>query len=63
MAGVIEATFSEPMAMGNGTMQQPTGKKLKLTVATFARRKDGRITEELLFLDNADYARQLGIGK
>lgn len=63
VTGVMEATFSEPMALGGGVVQPPTGKKLKLTMATFARWKDGCIAEEFLFWDNAAYAKQLGIGK
>lgn len=63
VTGVMEATFSEPMALGGGAVQPPTGKKLKLTMATFARWKDGCIAEEFLFWDNAAYAKQLGIGK
>lgn len=63
VTGVMEATFSEPMPAVNGTPQAPTGKKLKLTMATFARWKGGCIAEEFLFWDNAAYAKQLGIGK
>ena len=63
MTGVLEATFSEPMPMGNGTTQPPTGSKLKLTMATFARWKGDCIAEEFLFWDNAAYAKQLGLGK
>lgn len=63
VTGVMEATFSEPMAMGNGTTLAPTGNKLKLTMATFARWKGGCIAEEFLFWDNAAYAKQLGLTK
>lgn len=63
VTGVMEATFSEPMALGNGTIQPATGNKLKLTMATFARWKGGCIAEEFLFWDSAAYAKQLGIGK
>jgi predicted ester cyclase len=63
VTGVMEATFSEPMALGNGTTQPPNGKKLKLTMATFARWKGGCIAEEFLFWDTSAYAAQLGIGR
>lgn len=59
--GVLEATFTQPMKMGDKTIQ-PTGKKLKLPMATIAHWKNGCIAEELLFWDNASYMQQLGIG-
>jgi hypothetical protein len=61
--GVLEATFSEPMKLPDGKTIPPTGKKVKMQMATVARWKDGCIAEEQLFWDNAEYMRQLGLGK
>ncbi|MGL5165386.1 MAG: ester cyclase [Afipia sp.] len=58
--GLLEATFTKPMAMMNKTIQ-PTGNKLKLPMATIARWENGCIAEEQLFWDNAAYLQQLGI--
>jgi ketosteroid isomerase-like protein len=58
--GIMEGTFTKPMTMGDKTIQ-PTGKKLKLTMATVAHWKNGCIAEENLFWDNLTYLQQLGI--
>lgn len=60
--GVLEATFTEPMQLPDGSSIPPTGKKVKLTMATVARWKNGCIAEEQLFWDNAEYMKQLGLG-
>jgi len=60
--GVLEATFSEPMKLPDGKSISPTGKKVKMPMATIARWKDGCIAEEHLFWDNAEYMKQLGLG-
>ena len=60
--GVLEATFSEPMQLPNGSSIPPTEKKVKLTMATIAKWKNGCIAEEHLFWDNAEYMKQLGLG-
>lgn len=60
--GVLEATFSEPMQLPNGSSIPPTGKKVKLNMATIAKWKNGCIAEEHLFWDNAEYMKQLGLG-
>ena len=59
--GVIEATFSEPMKLPGGKTIPPTGKKVKMSMATIARWKNGCIAEEHLFWDNAEYMKQLGL--
>ena len=59
--GIVEGTFSEPMILNDGTVIEPTGKKFKYTMITIARWQDGQITEEYLYWDNAEVARQMGI--
>ncbi len=61
--GVLEATFSEPMKLADGKSIAPTGKKVKIPMATIARWENECIAEEHLFWDNAEYMRQLGLGK
>jgi predicted ester cyclase len=61
--GVMEATFSEPMKLPDGKSIAPTGKKVKMPMATIAKWKNGCIAEEHLFWDNAEYMKQLGIGR
>lgn len=61
--GVLEATFSEAMKLPDGTSIPPTGKAVKMSMATIARWKDGCIAEEHLFWDNAEYMKQLGLAK
>jgi len=61
--GVMEATFSEPMKLPDGKTMAPTGKKVKMPMATIAKWKNGCIAEEHLFWDNAEYMKQLGIGQ
>ena len=41
-------------------MLKPTGKEVRLKIATIARWENGRIAEEYLFWDNADWNRQIG---
>jgi hypothetical protein len=62
--GIMEGTFSKPMKMQDGKIIQPTGKKFKLPMATFAHwTKDGTFDEEYLLWDNQTYMNQLGLGK
>lgn len=61
--GVLEATFSEPIKLPDGTSIPPTGKKVKISMATIAKWKNGCIAEEHLFWDNAEYMKQLGLAK
>jgi hypothetical protein len=61
--GVIEATFSEPMKLPDGTSIPPTGKAVKMSMATIAKWTNGCIAEEHLFWDNAEYMKQLGLAK
>lgn len=61
--GVLEATFSEPMKLPDGKSIAPTGKKVKISMATIAKWNNGCIAEEHLFWDNAEYMKQLGLAK
>lgn len=61
--GVLEATFSEPMKLPDGSSIPPTGKKVKISMATIAKWTGGCIAEEHLFWDNAEYMKQLGLAK
>lgn len=61
--GIMEATFSEPMRLADGTSIPPTGNKVKMPMATIAKWKNGCIAEEHLFWDNAEYMKQLGLKK
>jgi hypothetical protein len=63
VTGVMEATFSKPMPGPNGKMIPPTGKKVKLPMATVGHWKNGVMDEEYLFWDNATYMSQMGVGK
>lgn len=61
--GVMEGTFTKPMPLPDGTSIPPTGKSFKLPMATLGHwGKDGVMTEEYLFWDNATYMKQLGLG-
>jgi len=60
--GILEATFSKPLSLGADKVMPPTGKKLKMQMATIAHwNKDCLMDEEYLFYDNADFAKQLGM--
>lgn len=59
--GEMEGTFSQPMAIGEGKMMPPTGKKFKLSMVTIGRWKDDKMTEEYLFWDNQAFMKQIGV--
>ncbi len=62
--GYLDGTFTKPMAMGDGTAIQPTGKAYHLPMATLGHwNKLGVIDEEYLFWDNATLMQQIGVGK
>jgi predicted ester cyclase len=63
VVGIISGTFTNPMVLPDGTTVQPTGKKARMRMATFARYNNDQIAEELLFWDRAEWMRQLGLGK
>jgi hypothetical protein len=58
----MTGTFSKPMPIGDGKFIQPTGKKFSINMCTVGRWKDGVMTEEWLFWDNATYMKQIGVG-
>jgi hypothetical protein len=59
--GIMTGTFTKPMPIGNGKTIQPTGKKFSIPMCTIGHWKNGVMTEEYLFWDNAAYLSQLGI--
>lgn len=62
--GYTDGTFTKPMTLPDGTVIQPTGRKYHLPMATLARwNKQGTISEEYLFWDNAALMQQLGLAK
>lgn len=61
VAGFLEQTFTKPMKMPDGKVIQPTGKKVKLPMATLGHWKNGVMDEEYLYWDNQEWYRQLGI--
>jgi len=61
VTGVFEGTFTKPMPTSNGKFIQPTGKAFKFPMATVGLWKNGVMTEEHLFWDNATFAKQIGI--
>ena len=62
--GELEGTFTQPMPVGDGKTIPPTGKAYKIPMATIGHwNKDGVMDEEYLFWDNAEFMRQIGLGK
>lgn len=60
---ISEGKWTKPITLPNGKVLQPTGKKVRIKIATIARWENSRITEEYLFWDNADWNRQIGLGQ
>jgi len=58
---ISEGQWVKPFTLPNGTVLQPTNKKVRIKIATIARWENGRIAEEYLFWDNADWNRQIGL--
>jgi len=59
---ISKGKWVKPITLKDGTVLQPTGNPVSLKIATIARWKNGRIAEEYLFWDNADWNKQIGIG-
>lgn len=60
VTGVMEGTFTRPMALADGTTLAPTNKPFKLDMATFGRWESGVMVEEWLFWDNQAFMQQIG---
>lgn len=58
---VSKGKWVKPITTPDGKVLQPTGKSVSLKIATIARWENGRIAEEYLFWDNADWNRQIGM--
>ncbi len=63
VVGIFEGTFTNPMPIGDGKTIPPTGKAFKILMCTVAHWKNGVMDEEFLFWDNAEFAKEIGIGK
>jgi len=62
VTGWIEGTFTQPMALADGTSIPATGKSYRIPMATIGRwNKDGVMEEEWLFWDNAAFMKQIGL--
>ncbi|MBI2428493.1 MAG: ester cyclase [Ignavibacteriales bacterium] len=61
VTGVFEGTFTKPMPIGNGKFIQPTGKAVKMPMATVGVWENGVMIEEHLFWDNQTYLKQIGV--
>ncbi len=57
---ISEGRWIKPLTLPDGTVREPTGKPVRIKIATIARWEEGRIAEEYLFWDNADWNRQIG---
>lgn len=58
---ISEGKWVRPLTLPDGTVKQPTGKKVRIKIATIARWENARIAEEYLFWDNAEWNRQIGL--
>jgi hypothetical protein len=58
---ISEGQWVKPLKLPNGKVLQPTNKKVRIKIATIARWENGRIAEEYLFWDNADWNKQIGL--
>lgn len=60
---ISKGKWVKPITLPDGKVLQPTRKSVSLRIATIARWENGRIAEEYLFWDNADWNRQIGLGE
>ena len=63
VTGVMTGTFSRPMPTADGKTIAPTGKPVRLTMATIAHWKGSTMDHEWLFWDGQDFMKQLGLTK
>ena len=61
VTGVMTGTFSHPMPTANGKTIPPTGKAVRLTMATIAHWKGSTMDHEWLFWDSHEFMRQMGL--
>ena len=61
--GVMTGTFSKPMNIPNGNPIPATGKRFALGMVTVGHWVNGTMDHEWLFWDNADFMKQIGLGK
>ncbi len=62
--GLMEGTFTLPMAIGEGKTIAPTGKSYKIGMITIGHwTKEGFMDEEWLQWDNQFFMKQLGLGQ
>ena len=62
--GFLDGTFTKPMTLADGTVIRPTGKAYHLPMATLGHwNKQGVMSAEYLFWDNAALMKQIGVGK
>lgn len=59
VTGVMEGTFTRPMALPDGKTLAPTDKPFKLQMATIGRWENGVMVEEWLFWDNQSFMQQI----
>ncbi|WP_255326438.1 ester cyclase [Sphingobium sp. EM0848] len=60
--GYLDGTFTKPMVLADGKVIQPTGKAYHLPMATLGHwNKEGSMSEEYLFWDNATLMQQIGV--
>lgn len=63
VVGEMSGTFSKPMVTADGKTIQPTGKKFKLQMSTFAHWKGDKFDKEILFWDNQAFMQQVGLAQ
>lgn len=63
VTGVMEGTFSRPMATPDGKTIGPTNKAFKLNMVTIGRWENGVMVEEWLFWDNQTFMKQIGLAQ
>jgi SnoaL-like polyketide cyclase len=61
--GIMEGTFTAPMAVPGGKPIPPTGKAFKLAMTTIGHWVNGVMDEEWLFWDNHAFLQQVGLVK
>lgn len=61
--GVMTGTFSKPMPIGGGQSIPATNKPFAIGMVTVGHWVDGKMDHEWLFWDNADFMKQIGLGK